>query len=481
MKNARLIRLLKTLSPREIVRFKEYVHSPFFNKNQKVIQLCDTVLQYGPDYEAPELNRRRLFQLFFGANHYSDGRINNIISDLLQLLYQFLSHLQFEARPAQQINHLLDQLLLRGQQQEVQRVAKKYLDAQEKNPFRNHEFFQEEYVFYDQLDRHFFTKNIRAYDANLQVKSDNLDLYYFCNKLRIACDMISRNIVAKASYECHFLEEIMQVYEREKNTFEKNPALQVYFQVIKMLQQPDVENHYLALKKLLEEKLHLFPQEELRVIFTYAINYCIKQINSGKGKFYREILELYQQTLERQIIFKNGHITSWTFKNIITVGIRLKEFVWVEQFIYKYQENLIQEEKNNAVAFNLAALHYAQKDYKKALQQLHRIDFSNTSYHLGAKIIQIKSYYDLNETESLYALIEATRKYVLRSSQLSEYGKKANNSFLKLSRKMYQLKLKKSQLTKSALAKKKEALYEQIQAGEITANKDWLEETFRKL
>jgi len=481
MKNTRLIRLLKTLNPREIVRFKEYVNSPFFNKNQKVIQLCEEVLRYGPDYEDPKLNRRDLFQLFFGASTYSDGRINNIISDLLQLLYQFLSYLQFESRPPQQINLLLDQLLLRGSQQEVQRVAKRYLKAQEKNPFRNYEFFQEEYVFYDQLDRHFFTKNIRAYDENLQAKNDNLDLYYFCNKLRIACDMISRNIVAKASYECHFLEEILAVYDRQKSTFEKKPALQIYFQVMQMLQQPEAEKHYLGLKKLLEEKLHLFPQEELRVLFTYAINYCIKQINSGKRKFYRETLELYQQTLDRQIIFKNGHITSWTFKNIITVGIRLHEFTWVEQFIYQYQDNLIPEEKNNAVAFNLAALHYAQKDYKKALQQLHRIDFSNTSYHLGAKIIQIKSYYELNETESLYALIEATRKYVLRSFQLSEYGKKDNNSFLKLTRKIYQLKRKKSQLTDSALIKKKKVLEEQLQTGEMTANKDWLEETFGKL
>lgn len=481
MQNTRLTKLLKALSPREIVRFQEYISSPFFNKNQKVLQLAAHILPAAPHFAEPLPLRRELFQLIFPGDTYSDGRINNIISDLLHLLYSFLAYLQFEGHPPQQINYLLDQLLQRESHHDVQRAAKRYQAAQQKNPFRNYEFFLEEYAFYNQLDRYFFTKNKREYDENLQLKSDNLDLYYFSNKLRIACDMLTRNTVAKASYECHFLEEILEQYDRQKEHFTRIPALQVYYQVLQMLQQTDAEDYYFGLKKLLEEKLHLFPQEELRVLFTYAINYCIKQINSGKSNYYREVLELYQRTLEQEIIFKNGYLTSWTFKNIITVGIRLNEFAWVEQFIYQYQNNLLPEEKNNAVAFNLASLFYAQKNYHQALRQLHRIDFSNTSYHLGAKIIQIKSYFELEETEPLYALIEAARKYVVRSSQLSEYGKKANNNFLKLTRKLYQLKLRKSQLTRTALQKKKQLLQEQLQAAQLIANKDWLEEVFGKI
>ncbi|MEL6638025.1 MAG: hypothetical protein AAFR05_14825, partial [Bacteroidota bacterium] len=346
-------------------------------------------------------------------------------------------------------------------------------------PHRNYAFFYDEYRYYDQMDRYFLTKGKREYDPNLQEKSDHLDRYYLGNKLRIACDMLSRNTVAKASYQCHFLDDLLAQLPEALAT--EAPALRVYYQVLQMLREPEVEHHYQTLVELLHAHLDRFPQEELRVLFTYAINYCIRQINSGKRGYYRKIFTLYRQTLDGEIIFKNGHLTSWTFKNIITTGIRLREFDWVEGFIFQYQANLIPEEQAGAVAFNLAALYYARQDYLAALRQLHRVDFTNTSYHLGAKIIQIKSYFELDETEALYALMEATRKYVLRSAQLSEYGKQANNNYLKLTRQLYRLKGRRTRLSEAAFAAVKKRLGERLESDQLVANKDWLRTVFRKL
>ncbi len=478
MYNSKLIQQLRSLNKRELVRFEEYVHSPFFNKNQKVQLVCREILSHGPDFQAEQLNRQHLFALLYPQTDYSDGRINNILSDLLQLLYQFLAQLQFEGRPPLQVNFLLDQLLFRESHPDIPRAAKRYQAAQQRNAHRNYDFFYNEYLYYDQMDRYFLTKGKREYDDNLQLKSDNLDRYYLGNKLRIACDMLSRNIVAKASYQCHFLDELLAQSQEALST--EAPALRTYYQVLQMLQHPEIEEHYQNLVDLLDSHLDLFPQEESRVLFTYAINYCIKQINSGKSQYYQKILDLYRQTLKQEIIFKNGYLTSWTFKNIITAGIRLQEFDWVEDFIYQYQDNLLAEEKPSAVAFNLAALFYARKEYLAALQQLQRVDFTNTSYHLGAKIIQIKSYFELDETEALYALIEATRKYLLRSPQLSEYGKQANNNYLKLTRQLYRLKGKKDRLSSSAFKQKATQLRERLQSDQIIANKDWLEEIFTK-
>ena len=53
-------------------------------------------------------------------------------------------------------------------------------------------------------------------------------------------------------------------------------------------------------------------------------------------------------------------------------------------------------QKQPDVLYNelLSWLFIQQKEYKKALQELHNVDFTDASYHLGAKIIQIKSYYE---------------------------------------------------------------------------------------
>ncbi|MEO0776079.1 MAG: hypothetical protein AAF146_05925 [Bacteroidota bacterium] len=479
MQRSKLIQQLRPLKPRELQRFRDFVFSPFFNKNQKVRTVCSAILSFAPDFESPQLNRPALFQLLYPDSEYSDGRINNVLSDLFQLLHQFFTQLQLERTPSLQVHFLLDQLLLRESHTEIPRVAKRYRATQQRTPHRNYAFFYDEYRYYDQMDRYFLTKGKREYDPNLQEKSDHLDRYYLGNKLRIACDMLSRNTVAKASYQCHFLDDLLAQLPEALAT--EAPALRVYYQVLQMLREPEVEHHYQTLVELLHAHLDRFPQEELRVLFTYAINYCIRQINSGKRGYYRKIFTLYRQTLDGEIIFKNGHLTSWTFKNIITTGIRLREFDWVEGFIFQYQANLIPEEQAGAVAFNLAALYYARQDYLAALRQLHRVDFTNTSYHLGAKIIQIKSYFELDETEALYALMEATRKYVLRSAQLSEYGKQANNNYLKLTRQLYRLKGRRTRLSEAAFAAVKKRLGERLESDQLVANKDWLRAVFRKL
>jgi len=58
MKNTKLILLLKTLRTREKTRFKEYIHSPFFNKNKKIIRLLELILVHAPDYNHDDLLRQ---------------------------------------------------------------------------------------------------------------------------------------------------------------------------------------------------------------------------------------------------------------------------------------------------------------------------------------------------------------------------------------------------------------------------------------
>ncbi len=474
MQQSRLVQILRVLSTKERTRFKEYTFSPFFNKNQKVQKLCEYVLKYAPKFQHEQLQRRRVHHYIFDGQPYKDPQINNVISDLLRLLYQFLAHLHYEHKVAVQKSFLLEELLEREIHHDFDRVAKAYLRVQEKSAFRNYEFFLEEYQRFDKLDRFFFTKGIRSYDENLQAKNDTLDLFYFSNKFRIACDMVSRNIVTNAQYQCHFLEELLSQFEEQPEVLREQPVLQMYYKTLSMLRQNEEVTHYYELKKLVEANHKLFPQEELRILYTYLINYSIKKINSGQTRFREELLQSYKSMLQDDIIFKNGYLPHWSFKNIATVSIRLKEYEWTEKFIRDYQKNLLPEDRENAVNFNLAALYYARNEYHLALQQLHNVHFTNDNYHLGAKVIQIKSYFELDETEALLALIEASKKFISRSRQLSDYLKTATLNFVKMAKKASRLKARKKVLRPAAFNKKQQDLLTQIETLKPISNKDWL-------
>jgi hypothetical protein len=159
----------------------------------------------------------------------------------------------------------------------------------------------------------------------------------------------------------------------------------------------------------------------------------------------------------------------------------LEEFGWIENFIRQYDSYLLPEEKFNAVTYNRAALFSARKEYKKALLELHNVEFTDSSYHLGAKIIQIKSYYELEETEALFALIETFRKYLLRNRDLADYRKKANSNMLKLTKSIYQLKTVGPSMNTSSFNRKRRIINEKLTSIDPIANKDWLEEIFERI
>lgn len=481
MQKTKIIEILQHFSKRELSKFRDFVFSPFFNKNQKVRTLYNYILKFTPEFQHPAFDKKNAFEYIFGGKAYNELQINNIISDLLQLAYKFLAQNAMASHPQFEKNYLLEELLNRDAHNHIERTARRYQQLQQQSVYRNHQFFYDEYALHEKLDRHFLGQPKRRFDENLQMENDNLDLYYLSNKLRIACDMASRNIVIKAGYECHFIDDLLEYYENNFKNFHSIPALFIYYNVLQMLQEEENENHYQKLKKALNDHADLFPKPELWTLYKYASNYCIKKINSGKSRYYKEFLDLYKALLERKIIFQNGLITQWTFKNIITVGIRLEEFEWTEKFIEQYENYLLPEEKFNAVTYNRAVLFSARKEYKKALQELHNVEFTDASYHLGAKIIQLKSYYELEETEALFALIETFRKYLLRNRDLGDYKKKANSNMLKLTKSIYLLKTLGDTMHTSAFKRKRRIVNEKLATVDPIANKDWLEEIFEKI
>ena len=477
MQQSKLIEVLKTLSTRERSKFKEYILSPIINKNQKIQRLTDFILGFAPDYKSTILTRKNAFKVSFQEEEFRELSFNNVYSDLLQLLYDFLAFKEYQEFKALQKELQMKALRTRELYEHAGRINKRFEQIQTNSPFKSHQHYLSEYQRFDQLDQLSMTKGKRGYDENLQLKNDHLDLFYFTNKLRIACDMYSRSTVVNAMYECYFLEEI----EQHLSTSSKSPAIQVYYEVLQMLRSTTERGHYQELIELLKQHSSIFPANELRIIYNYALNYCVKQINFGKSEYYREILELYKVLLQEKIIFKNGYLTQWTYINIIAAGIRLKDYQWTENFIHSYKEYLQPEERENVFAYNLAVLYFEQKKYSQALGQIMDITFTDPFFHLSTKLIQLKCYYMLEETEALFSLAEASRQYISRNKQLSDYHKKSYNHFFKIATKIHQLSLNAALKTDHALGKVRQKLQVQLNTLEPLANKGWLKEVLMQI
>ena len=442
--------------------------------------LCDYILEFSPPYEDLALDKKAAYNYLFPKEKYAEQRIYTLLSNLLNLMNGFLAQLQLEEKEEIQKRFAMQQLRKRHQEKQWTAVEKQYKILANKVVLKDEHSLYEQFRYYEERDALFLSKALREQDKNIQLKSDALDAFYLAAKLKTACDMQSRNIVIKANYQSWALEELLVLIKTNWTTLSKHPPIVVYYAILRMLKSGE-EADYFEVKRLLSKHLSDFGTAELKLQYDYAINYVIRQLNSSRPDWYREFLDLHQFLLTHEIILLDGELPEWDYKNIVTVALRLDEFDWVEQFIHQYKNNVKDSVRENVFNYNLASLYFARRQYKEALQLLLQVEFTDAAYHLGAKIIQLKSYYALQEWEAALSLMEAYRNLVQRDKQLSEYRRLSNMNMLKVAKKLVILAQKADYLAEEKLKKELVSIEKALQKSQPLANLDWIETEFNNL
>ena len=483
MEDSKLFEVLRKLSNKEFYLFNDYIQSPFFNKNQILIILYEYLKKLAPDFKNEMyIEKEYIFKYLFNDKTYDELFLNSLFSRLLTLLYHFLAQEQYQKHTNLQELYILRAIRTRKLTNKHNKIyLKKY--AQNANQYVNFtDYSWANFLLYKELDLQFLGEGGRTYNENLQLKNDNLDLLYFSEKLKTACDMLSRNIVVKVKYMATLLDEIKILLSDNKNQhLSQQPVIAIYFGILTILENPDQDENYQLLCSVLYSNFHQFAKEELMDMFGYLLNYCIRKVNNGNTIFYNDIWKHYIFIVEQKIVYINNCLPAWEYKNIITTALRLQKYTEAQAFAERYKLDLPEEVRDNAYNYNLAAIFYSQKFYKKALLMLHNVEFSDATYHLGAKIIQIKSYYELNENDALYSLIDAFSIYLRRNQHISDYIKQANQHFLRIAKKLFQLKSEKQLFDKATIKEMLKTIHLDIDKSSPLANKDWLLTVYNQL
>ncbi|MFN4081945.1 MAG: hypothetical protein ACK4NS_13685, partial [Saprospiraceae bacterium] len=168
--------------------------------------------------------------------------------------------------------------------------------------------------------------------------------------------------------------------------------------------------------------------------------YCALKINQGKTEYYRTVFEIFRILIDRHILLEEGRLSEGMYKNIITSGLRVNEYAWVESFIVEYSEFLPDQIRENARLFNLANLYSHQKMHDKVIELLQNVAYSDLVYALGAKMILLRTYYESREYIALDSLLDSVRIYVNRNRQLSRQTKREYLGFLSFLKKISSLR-----------------------------------------
>jgi hypothetical protein len=227
------------------------------------------------------------------------------------------------------------------------------------------------------------------------------------------------------------------------------------------------------MKEIMFAHIDTLTEDTVRNLFAFAIVYCINKINYGNAAYQREIFELYKQSLTNDILIVDDKLSPWDYKNIVTIGLRNKEYKWTDAFVENYIGKLPKAEQQNAYTFNRARYFFATRKYDKVLALLQDVEYSDIFYLLDSKTTLMKTYYELGEYQPLQSLKESFRILLRRKKLISEQNQINYGNFARFVTKLFRVDVKNK--------KQVDTLRKEIEATRNVADRGWIMEKLQEV
>ncbi len=474
MRETKIYKLLACFDKYEINKCRKLLKSPYFNSDETLVVFFDLLAQDINSNKPNKLDKASIWQHLNPGKPFNDTRFRKYSSDLLKLVMQYLAQSSFE-------NNLLEKLaaLTKTAKDKKIRVLydtliRKMEEVLEKKEKESAEYFQ----FIYQIEEHKFDLDYDEINRNLEPTyekiSYQLDQFYLASKLLLYLKATSwkKLVSEKYDFDLAFIEEIISSFKNPDFYERASMLVKMYFHAAQMARERDSFEHYKTLKNLLLTQNQLISTREAYSFYQYILNYCTINLNQGKPAFAEELFNVYVDMIATNYILDEGVISPYNFKNIVNLSARLEKYDWAEKFVHHYVQYLPAETADNAKTFNLATLYYYKKDYGRVIELLRDVEYEDITYNLGAKNLLIYVYYETDEIDALYPLLDSFRVYLDRKKEIPEQRK---NNFKNLIRFVKKL-LKTIPGDKKGLVKLQEEL-----AATPNVDKRWLMEKLEEL
>jgi len=397
MEKSKLAQLLLTFSKEELRELTKFAATPFFNPRPEaaiLLRLLSKTVLAGK----PLPNKEVVFHQIFEKEKFDDHRVRMAMTALLQTTEKYLAVRDFlQDKPAYQLR-LSKVLRARNLPAQANTAWHNGMEALEHRDERNAKYHYDFYKFEEEKFR-VTLDTPEAGEADLQALSDQLDAAVLARKLWQGCFLLAHQARYNAACDFGFLNQILPFAQKYLHL----PAVSIYYHCYLALTQAAESQNFQWFKKDLIAHDALFPPDELRDLYILAINFCTRKYNEGDLSFLRDQFDLYKIGFDKNYFLSEGVLSRFTYLNAATIGLVLREFVWVENLIKGHQRHLDPAYREGLFSFNMARLEYQKGNFGKALQLLQLAEYKETMLALAAKTIQLKIYvfFALNVTTKL--------------------------------------------------------------------------------
>lgn len=457
-----------TLDAGERRRFRAFAASPYHNADPALARLVDAVL----DGEA--LSREALERAAWPGSRPPRRALADALGRGMKLLEAFWCAERAAGQPLDRELDVLEALLERGLERVFDGRLRKVRRKLAAEPARDAAHYRRLARLERLADARFARVAERRSDEALRRRIEALDAAYRAEKLREACEALNRARILNEPARVPGLEDLERTLAGEGP--EASPVVAVWAAVLRLLREPEAAGRFRALRDALDRHADALAPGDLRAVWAYAQNHCIRRANTGEEGWLEPLLDLYRQGLARGIILDGDELPQSTYKNVVTAGLRAGAFAWTRTFIEDYAPRLAPAARRNAYTYNLANYHYAVGDPDRAQELLRDVAFADLFYDLGAKTMLLKIYFDQGAWEPLEALVAAFRAYLRRNRLLGDAQRAAYRHLVGLTEGLARIRRRAGYVPVERTRRDFAAWRRRLEDGRPVMNAAWLRE-----
>jgi hypothetical protein len=434
MIKSKVIGIFKSFNTKELRLFGDFVTSPFFNKNEKLIKLYEELKKEYPGFKSRSFTKENVFQKIYPGKKYKDNELRRSFSGLLELCEKFLVQINLsDSNPAYNLLFITELFT---------RKIDRLFDIKFKE-------LTELYKDYNDVDDVFF-KN--KYD--LEIIRKNINTSDEGGKVLYNIDNIFKYLVAYSTIAGLKLSQDINVLRKKMNIDYSNSLINNYFEnfnfnsffndikkadeklyiIIRIyylrhliaLGLDKDDSNYNELKNLIYDNLKIFSRREKFNLGIFLENSISEKLKEGKMFFQDEAHKINELRIREGIIKfdENDYLGINIFRKILETSLKLNKKDWAVKFIEDYSNELPPQTVVNVQNYSYSILSFSSGDYKKALELIARVNkYYDYNFEFAAKSVRLKCLYELGYIEDVFYSVDSYEHSLKNNRNLPEFSK----------------------------------------------------------
>lgn len=427
MHDSKLIALLRTFRTRDFRRFREYLASPFFNKREDLVRFYGQLLQFGPDFSEETCTREAVWAAYAPGQAHDSKMLNYLSNFLLEAAENYVATEALQQDSYAQGVRLLGYYLGHDLPKHYRSTLLRTRKALQAAPYRDSEWHLKAWRVADLEMQQFYASRTRKADNTIRQVQAHLDAFYLDRTFELGTELFSLNQMFRDEYDTRFVEDLLAVTDPQAAA---QPTIRIRQWIFRMHLSPEAQEPFDQLLAILPKIHEYYPPERVKGIFAYAQNHCIRRIRAGESHYEALLFRIYKESIGSGMIYENGRLSPWDFKNVCSIALKLGEFAWTAAFIEREAPQIAATFRASAMAYNTGNLHFHQQQFDAALRALAKVEFSDIYYALDTRRIMLMIYYQRQDVEGMASLIPAFRSYLKRVRGISEQNRIAYKHFV---------------------------------------------------